>query len=191
MAVVILSVWMFFVLAFLLVRIFYADVVPERRSRKQIRGQKKYDAFGYDRRGFTSLGYHRNGTRYDDEGYDRDGLDVNGNPRPIKNETVTLDGQTYDSDGKIRINEQNRKRLLMTFISILAVALIVVPVVNYIFFDSCILGHNPVEISCEKPVICIDCEKPVEEARGHTWINDKKTGQEVCVKCRTKRSDTQ
>ena len=191
MAVVILSIWLFFVLAFILVRLFYPDLNTKKRTRKQIKNARVYDSFGYDQDGFTALGYHRNGTRYDDQGYDRDGLDMNGNPRPKQDDTIVVDGYAYGPDGRPRVNDTNRKRLLTTFLAILAVALIILPVGNYILFDSCVLGHNPVEISCEKPIICIDCEKQIEDPHGHSWITDKKTGTEICVKCRTKRSDIQ
>ncbi len=183
MALAIFCVWLYFVIAFITVRLFFPELVAQKRTRKQIKASRQYDNTGYDRRGFTSLGYHRNGTRYDDEGYDKDGLDKNGNPRPN-------DECDNDVARQITMSVQKRKGIVAAILVPLAVVLIVVPIINFVVNDSCLFGHNPVYTFCETPVKCTKCNKEIEAAPGHKWLKDAKTGKEVCVDCRAERSET-
>ena len=178
------AVWVFFVALFIVVRLFYPDLGGHRHP-KQIKPRREYDDHGYDRRGFTSLGYHRNGTRYDDDGYDKDGLDRAGNPRPVQVEyDPVLNGEEVVTDAK-------RKQMMLVAIGITTAFLLLLVIGKYVLFDSCLLGHKPMETFCEQPTICVKCEKEIGDAPGHTWITDKKTGDEVCVKCRTPRENAQ
>ena len=76
-AVIILAVWVLFVVAYVAVRTAFPDLAKGRRTVKQIKHSKEYDEQGFDEDGWSSLGFHRNGTRYDDNGFDQ-----NGNRRP-------------------------------------------------------------------------------------------------------------
>jgi len=181
MAFIILCVWLYFVIAFILVRMFFPEIGAKRRTRKQIKGARVYDEFGYDQRGFTSLGYHRNGTRYDDEGYDRDGFDQKGNPRP----TVEYDNEVAR---QIKLSTQKRKGILAAVLVPLAVVMIILPALNYFVGGGCFFGHTPIETTCESPIICTKCEKEIGDPPGHQWHKDSVTGDEICVNCRAKRT---
>lgn len=182
MAVAILCIWLYFVIAFVLVRLLFPELVANKRTRKQIKGAREYDESGYDSQGFTPLGYHRNGTRYDDEGYDRDGFDKEGNPRQ-KNE--------YDNEiaRQIKVSVKKRKAIITSVLVPLAIVLIVVPLVNFAVNDSCLLGHNPVYTFCESPIKCTKCEREIGNPPGHKWHKDTKTGEEICTECRAVRSE--
>ncbi len=184
MALAIFCVWLYFVIAFITVRLFFPELVAQKRTRKQIKAPREYDNSGYDRQGFTPLGYHRNGTRYDDEGYDRDGLDKNGNPRPN-------DEHGSDVARQITMSVQKRKGIVTAILVPLAVVLIIVPIINFAVNDSCLFGHNPVQTFCETPIKCTKCEKEIEAAPGHKWFKDAKTGEEICVDCRAVRYETE
>ena len=69
-----LVVWAAFVITYLAVRTRHPNEGKGRRNRKK---SQKYDADGFDKNGWSALGFHRNGTRYDDNGFDR-----YGNPKP-------------------------------------------------------------------------------------------------------------
>ena len=76
-ALIILAVWIFFVVAYLVVRTVFPQLAKGNRRISRIKNATKYDENGFDKNGWSALGFHRNGTRYDDNGYDR-----YGNPRP-------------------------------------------------------------------------------------------------------------
>lgn len=73
-AIVLFALWAIFVGAYIAVRTRYPNEGTGRRKWKK---NKKYDADGFDKNGWSALGFHRNGTRYDDNGFDREG-----NPKP-------------------------------------------------------------------------------------------------------------
>lgn len=73
-AIVILAIWLIFLLIYIGVRTVFPDLAKGNRKWKK---KKKFDADGFDRNGWSALGFYRNGTRYDDNGLDR-----YGNPRP-------------------------------------------------------------------------------------------------------------
>ena len=184
MAVIILMVWLYFVIAFILVRMLFPEFAVKRRSKGEIKGVRVYNERGYDLRGFSPLGYHRNGTKYDDEGYDKNGLDKNGNPRP---------GPEVDNDiaRQITLPIASRKRIAAAVLVPLAVIMIVIPTIYFTMVDSCLFGHTPLKTFCERPIFCTKCEQEVAPATGHTWIVDKKTGEEVCSFCRAERSNVE
>ena len=70
----ILVVWLIFVLVYVIVRTVYPN---EGKGRRRWKKTPKYDEDGFDKNGWSALGFHRNGTRYDDNGLDREG-----NPKP-------------------------------------------------------------------------------------------------------------
>ena len=73
-AIVLLVLWGLFVGSYLFVRTRYPN---EGRGRRKWKKTPRYDADGFDKNGWSALGFHRNGTRYDDNGFDREG-----NPKP-------------------------------------------------------------------------------------------------------------
>lgn len=79
MAIIIFVIWVLFIAAYFVARAMYPKL--GRGTHKVKRGEK-YDEQGFDKRGFSALGFHRNGTRYDDNGFDREG-----NPRPAGERT--------------------------------------------------------------------------------------------------------
>ena len=79
MAIIIFVIWVLFIVAYFVARAMYPKL--GRGTHKVKRGEK-YDEQGFDKRGFSALGFHRNGTRYDDNGFDREG-----NPRPAGERT--------------------------------------------------------------------------------------------------------
>ena len=177
MALAIFCIWLFFVIAFVLVRVFFPELAV-KRSKKEIKAARVYDDFGYDERGFSALGYHRNGTRYDDEGYDLNGLDKEGKPRPV----------VQYGEGQPTMPIQKRKAVITAILIPLAVVLIVVPIINFAVNDSCLLGHNPIRTFCETPIKCTKCEKEIDDAPGHVWQKDAQTGEDICTECRAIRS---
>ncbi len=187
MKYIILAVWVFFIAAFILAKIFYPEVGFIKRTKGQIKPKREYNRQGYDQRGFTPLGYHRNGTRYDDEGYDRNGLDKQGNPRPEEDDTIYVNGEPLDGRPRISVSEEKRKKLLLIAMSLLAAFITLVFSGYYLVYETCLVrGHNPVCVSCVKPLKCSRCEKEVADAPGHKWVKDI-SGDEVCVVCRTEK----
>ncbi len=78
-AILIFGAWILFVLAFVAVRTAFPN---EGRGSHKVKRKEKYDDYGFDKNGWSSLGFHRNGTRYDDNGLDR-----YGNPKPAGERT--------------------------------------------------------------------------------------------------------
>ncbi len=72
-ALIILIFWGIFIVAYIAVRTVFPDLAKGNRRISQIKKATRYDDEGYDRNGWSALGFHRNGTRYDDNGYDRFG----------------------------------------------------------------------------------------------------------------------
>lgn len=81
-ALIILGIWAFFVVAYIVARTLWPNLAKGTRRISKIKNITKYDEDGFDKNGFSALGFHRNGTRYDDNGYDRFG-----NPRPAGERT--------------------------------------------------------------------------------------------------------
>lgn len=73
MAVFVIAGWVLFVGAFVVVKTVYPNVGKGKRKLKQIKNRIEYDDEGFDKNGFSALGFHRNGTKYDDNGFDRFG----------------------------------------------------------------------------------------------------------------------
>ena len=79
MAIIAFVMWVLFLAAYFVVRAMYPKL---GRGKHKVKRGEKYDEQGFDKRGFSALGFHRNGTRYDDNGFDREG-----NPRPAGERT--------------------------------------------------------------------------------------------------------
>lgn len=73
-AIIIIVMWLVFIGIYVAVRIANPDLA---KGRYQPRKKQKYDPNGFDKNGWSALGFHRNGTRYDDNGYD-----IHGNRKP-------------------------------------------------------------------------------------------------------------
>lgn len=73
-ALIIILIWLVFIGIYIAVRIANPDLAKGYSLPKK---KPKYDPNGFDKNGWSALGFHRNGTRYDDNG-----LDINGNTKP-------------------------------------------------------------------------------------------------------------
>lgn len=188
MAVFLLCAWILFMVAFMLVRLFFPSAGVGTRRISDIKNRPVYDDDGYDVHGFSPLGYHRNGTRYDDDGYDRNGLDINGDPRPDQPQN-SFSGPGGQDPSTAAVSGSARVKIVAVVMAVVTVVLVGVAAVDYTRSLTCLFGHNYIRTFCEKPEVCSRCGLEKDHPAGHLWMHADCEHAKTCSFCRKQEGE--